>query len=87
MLAGTNEHLLSITADGYVRAVNDLDDRMHDLAEEALAALWATQPPYDLQLTGIDRDMATEAEASVGRITLRLQARIFVAPSAPGSIL
>lgn len=87
ILTGANEHLLSINAEGSVRAVADLDDRMHDLAEEALAALWATVPPYGLELVGIERDMATEAEASVGRITLRLQARFYVDPAAPGNLI
>lgn len=86
-LSGINEHLVEMSAAGYVRAVADLDDSMHNLAEQGLTALWATQPPHDLQLLGIDREMATEGEASVGVITLRLRARIFVAPGAPGTII
>jgi len=81
-----NEHQLMVEARGYVRAVADLDDAMHALAEAALPALFANPVPYGLELRGIGRDMSTEGEAAVGVITLRLAARYFVAPTTPGAI-
>lgn len=81
------EHTLQIEARGYCRATADLDDAMHAMAVAALPAVFAAAVPYDLELKGIDRDMQTEGEAAVGVITMRLQARYFVAAAAPETIL
>lgn len=82
-----NQHLLALEVQYTVRAVADLDDAMHALAAAGQALLFAPTVPYGLQLTGIQREMASEGEASVGRITLLLQAIFHVAPSAPETIL
>lgn len=82
-----HEHVLDVEAKGYCRAVADLDDAMHAMAVAALPALFAAPVPYDLTHKGIERDMATEGEAAVGVITLRLQARYFTRPTAPETIL
>ena len=82
-----HEHVLQLEARGYCRAAADLDDAMHAMAVAALPVIFADTVPYDLELKGIDRDMATEGEAAVGVITLRLQARYFVRPAAPETIL
>jgi hypothetical protein len=81
------QHRLEVNASAYVRAVADLDDAMHALAVDALPALFAAPVPYGLELTGIDRAMATAGEAAVGVITLRLRALYFTVPSAPETIL
>lgn len=86
-LAGNlNVHTLAVDAEYTLRAVADLDDEMHARASSGLALLFAGSPPYALSLTGIERDLATEGEAAVGRITLKLQTTFYVAPSAPETI-
>lgn len=87
MLDGTNQHQLTVAVRGLVRAVADLDDELHALAAAALAALFAPPAPYELQLTGIRRQMATEGESSVGVVTLLLRATYHVNPSAPEVII
>ena len=82
-----NQHTLLVDVQYSTRAVADLDDAMHALAEAGLALLFAPPLPYGLQLQGINRDTATEAEAAVGRITLQLQCTYFVAPAQPGVIV
>lgn len=82
-----HEHQLEIEARGYCRATADLDDAMHAMAVAALPVLFAAPVPYSLTHKGIDRDMATEGEAAVGVITLRMQARYFTRPTAPETIL
>ena len=87
MLEGTNEHALDVAVRATVRATADLDDALHALAAAALAALFVPPAPYQLQLTGIRRQMATEGEASVGVVSLLLRATFLVDPSSPETIL
>ncbi len=86
-LGGANQHRLVVVAKAYARAVNDLDDVLHGLAEVGLGLLFASGPLYDLQLEGIERDMPDDAEAACGTVTLRLRALYFVDPAIPGTIL
>lgn len=85
--APINQHTLQVAAQYTCRAVADLDDAMHALAAAGLARLFAGSLPYGLELTGIDRSTATEGEAAVGVITLRLACTFHVNPSAPETIL
>jgi hypothetical protein len=82
-----HEHHLEVEARAYVRAVANLDDAMHALAEAALPALFAPPVPYALEHAGIDRELTAEGEAAVGVITLRLRASYFTRPTAPQTIL
>lgn len=86
-LSGVSVHRLEVVAAAHVRAVADVDDSMHALAESGLALLFAAPAPYDLQLVGIDRDIVKDGEASVGRISLRMQAAFYTDPAQPGTIL
>lgn len=86
-LNGTEqEHVLQINVTATARAAADLDDTLHALAASGLTLLFAN-PPYGLELQGIERDMSTEGEAAVGRIVLRLRSTFHTAPSAPETIL
>lgn len=87
MIGGTNMHALDIAAEATARATADLDDALHALAATALPLIFAAPVPYELQLTGIGRRMASEGEAAVGVITLRLRATYYVEPAAPETIL
>lgn len=87
MLGGTNVHTLEIAAEAAARATQDLDDTLHALAAAALPLIFADPVPYELQLTGIGRRMASEGEAAVGAITLRLRASYYVEPAVPETIL
>lgn len=84
---GLNLHRLDVAAAATLRATANLDDAMHALAAGGLALLFAGPVPYGLQLIGIGRDLATEGEAAVGRITLRLQALFYAMPAQPETIL
>jgi len=86
-LEHVNAHTLNVDVQYSARATADLDDQMHAAAAAGLALLFAPPEPYRLQLVGITRRLATEGVASVGVITLRLQATCYVAPSAPETII
>ncbi|HOF29442.1 MAG TPA: hypothetical protein PK441_01240 [Burkholderiaceae bacterium] len=81
-----NEHALSVSAVGYVRAVANLDDAMHALAAAGMTALFAVPAPYDLQLDSISRSMSTEGDAAVGVITVNLTARFAADQATPETI-
>jgi hypothetical protein len=83
---GINLHQLDVDAAATVRVAADLDDAMHALAAGGLALLFAAPVPYGLRLLGIGREITTEGEAAVGRITLRLQAQFYATPAAPETI-
>lgn len=87
MLSGTNEHQLDVAVRGSTRATADLDDALHALAAAALAALFAPPAPYQLQLSGIRRQMAAEGEAAVGVVSLLVRATYYVDPADPETIL
>lgn len=86
-LSGVNQHALLVDVEYTALAVADLDDTLHALAASGMALLFASAVPYELQLTGISRQLATEGEAAVGRITVQLSATYFVAPADPETIL
>jgi hypothetical protein len=86
-MAGVNEHALQVDVQGSAQAAADLDDALHAMASAALAALFAAPVPHQLRLEGIQRRLATEGEASVGRITLRVLATFYVDPAAPDTIV
>lgn len=77
-------HALQIELRGYARAVADLDDALHALAAQAIAAVFSLTPPADalaslaskMQLSQrrIERGMATEGEAVVGMVVVTLRA-------------
>lgn len=88
------QHDLTIAAQGYARATADLDDALHTLAENALGVLFATVASTRLSplncamsLRGIQRDLVTEGEASLGRITLLLRVRFLTFNNAPATIV
>ncbi len=81
-----NQHTLQVAAQYTCRAVADLDDAMHALASGGLALLFADPVPYGLELVGIDRSTATEGEAAVGVITLRMTCLFHVDPRTPETI-
>lgn len=80
---GLHQHSLDVAVQYTVRATADLDDAMHAQAAAGLARLFAATAPYGLQLAGIGRDTATEGDAAVGQITLRVNATFFANPAAP----
>lgn len=86
-LGGTHQHSLGVDVQYTVRATADLDDAMHAQAAAGLALLFAPTAQHGLQLTGIERELATEGEAAVGRITLQLSAVFHANPAAPETIL
>lgn len=82
-----NRHTLLVDVQYSALAVADLDDTLHALAASGQTLLFAPTAPYGLQLTGISRQLATEGEAAIGRITLQVAATFFVDQAAPETIL
>lgn len=90
-------HRLQIELRGHARATDDLDDRLNDLASEALGALFANPPPSDtlstlrqkvsLSARRIERGMQTEGEASVGIANITVRAEFMTRSDAPDTIL
>jgi hypothetical protein len=81
------QHSLTVQLRGCVRATDDLDDALHALAATVLSLVFAAPVPYDMQLTAIDRYLATEGEAALGVITLTVRATYYVSAAAPETIL
>ena len=81
-----NRHDLSVAATAVTRAVSDLDNALHSLAAGGLALLFAPTVPYGLRLSAIERRMASEGEAAVGHVTLRLETTYWVNPATPETI-
>ena len=86
LVDGMNQHDLTVSAEGYVRATDNVDDSMHALAEQGLTALFALPAPYELQLISIERETTNESEAALGLIRLRMTTRYYVRPEAPQTI-
>ena len=87
MLDGTNRHQLEVAMRIFAEAVDDLDDVLHGLAAGALALVFAGTPPHNLQLTGMQRELASDGQATLGVITIRMSASYYVQASAPETIL
>lgn len=90
----TQQHELEVCAHGYERATADLDDALNSMAAAALTKLFQSRSAVHLSplncsmsLKRIERDMVTEGEAAMGRISLTLQVRFFTANNAPETIL
>jgi hypothetical protein len=86
-LDGLHRHSLDVEAVAYTRVTANLDDELHALAASGLALLFAPVAPYGLALAGIGRAITQQGEATVGAITLRLQATYYTNPAAPETIL
>lgn len=87
-------HRLTVRCEGYVKANTDADDSMHAMAEQALTALYDTQPHATLGLAiqsnhpaRLERDVVSEGQANLGRITLDLAIQYRTAANQPGTIL
>lgn len=88
------QHELEVCAHGYARATADLDDALNSMAAAALSKLFESRAAAHLSplncsttLRRIERDMVTEGEAALGRISLTLLVRFFTANNAPETIL
>lgn len=86
-------HELMVACDGVARATANLDDSINAMAASALTALFASASTARLtplncamSLRRIDREMATEGEAAIGRITLALRVRFHTFNNAPETI-
>ena len=86
-ISGINLHRLTVQCSGYARAVNNLDDSLHDLAEQGITAVCALPRLYGAQLVGIERSVEQAGESAVGVIRVRLETIFYVAQTAPGTIL
>jgi hypothetical protein len=88
------QHDLTVVAHGYARETNDLDDTLHEMAAAALSKLFESRSAVQLSplncsmtLKRIERDLVTEGEAAMGRISLSLLVRFFTSNNAPETIV
>lgn len=88
------QHDLAVIAHGYARGTTDLDDTLHAMGAAALTKLFASRSAVQLSplncsmsLKRIERDMVTEGEAAMGRISLSLLVRFLTSNNAPETIL
>jgi hypothetical protein len=79
-------HAITLQADGYVRSAADLEAAMDALQAEALLALFGTEPPYSLRCTEVRREVNNDADASVGLVTLTLDATVLTLINQPETI-
>lgn len=79
-------HAITLQADGYVRSTADLEAAMDALQAEGLAALFGTEPPYSLRCSEVRREVNTDADASVGVVTLTLDATVLTLINQPETI-
>lgn len=82
-----NEHSLSISVRGIVRAVEGMRTARGALAAEGMAAVFAEPVPHDFQLDQIEYQVTTEGEAAVGAVTFTLTAKYTVDQADPETIL
>jgi hypothetical protein len=87
-------HDLRVVAHGYARDTTDLDDTLHAMAAAALTKLFESKAATKLSplncsmsLKRIERDMVSEGEAAMGRISLFLLVRFFTSNNAPETIV
>ena len=88
------QHDLTVVAHGYARDTANLDDALHEMGAAALTKLFASRAATTLSplncsvsLKRIERDMVTEGEAAMGRISLSLLVRFLTSNNAPNTIL
>jgi hypothetical protein len=88
------QHDLEVVAHGYARDTTDLDDTLHEMAAAALSKLFESRSAVHLSplncsvsLKRIERDLVTEGEAAMGRISLTLLVRFLTSNNAPEIIL
>ena len=93
------QHELQVDLRGHARAVADLDDALHALAAQALAAVFAAAPQetpdvldgiaskLQLTLRRIERAMAAEGEAAVGLVVITLRVIFRTYANAPETLI
>lgn len=80
-------HAITLQAEGYVRSTAALEAAMDDLQAEALTALFGgTAPPYELRCSEVRREVNNDADASVGVVTLTLDATVLTLINQPETI-
>lgn len=80
---GLQNHAITLQAEGFVRSATDLEAAMDALQAEALAALFGTEPPYGLRCSETRREVNNDADASVGVVTLTLDATVLTLNNLP----
>jgi hypothetical protein len=84
------EHALDIVLEGVTKAAANLDDALNALVLAALGAIFDTLAHATLGLTNVTlsllrivRGMATEGEATVGKVSVFIRARFHTMQNAP----
>lgn len=88
------QHDLEVSCSGYQAALEDLDDRLGDMAAAALKELFKSKAQSVLSpikavamvLVHIEREMEAHGQAVLGRITLLLRVRFFTFNNDPETV-
>lgn len=69
-------HRLRIRADGFVASATALETQLDTLQQQGLAALFGTEPPFNLRCIGTRRKVDDDGQqaARLGALTLHLEA-------------
>ncbi|WP_377153343.1 hypothetical protein ACFJIX_17990 [Roseateles sp. UC29_93] len=82
-----NQHQLTVYLRGYVKSVDNLDDELHALTAQGLAAVFQAPLLYHLTLQGIDRDLVQEGGTDCGVVVITVRATYHVRASEPETLL
>lgn len=86
---GLQTHRLRLLADGFVADADTLESSLDTLQTQALEALFATQPPFQLRCVGVRRRVA-DAEGQDGRfgvLSLFLEATFLTVEGQPQTLI
>lgn len=86
---GVQTHRLQLLAEGFVASVDALETQLDTLQTQALEALFATQPPWQLRCAGVRRRVAdAEGQAArIGVLTLYLEATFLTVEGQPQTLI
>lgn len=82
-----NQHQLTIYLRGYVRSGDDVDEDLHALTAQGLAAVFQAPIGNDLTLLSLDRDFLQEGGADCGVVVIAIRATYHVRADQPEILL
>jgi len=81
-------HELGIECHGYVRALDDVDDALSDMAAAGLTAIHAVQAGnFTVRTASIERRFTPDGEAATAEVVLALTSNFATATAAPEVLL
>lgn len=86
---GMSQHQLRLRVDGIATGLDTLETTLDTLQTQALAALFATQPPWPLRCIGTRRtvNQGEGNDGATGQVTLFLDASFLTEEGAPETLI